>query len=133
MCGGQLPPGGLTAGPADRRSVRYQAIRVQMMTPVTYPANATAVCAASEVDPRASDRPNNVMFPVITLVNTFPSRVKLATSDAPDANVRTMATAVITRAGGSVGAAFTRHRVRAARFRPVDEPFGVTTRLRCVG
>jgi hypothetical protein len=133
MYGGQLPSGGLTAGPADRRSVRCQAIRVPMTTPATYPANATAVCAASEVDPRASDRPNNVMFPVITLVNTFPSRVKLATSDAPDANVRTMATTVITRAGGAVWAAFTRHRVRVARFRPVDEPFRVITRLRCVG
>jgi hypothetical protein len=88
------------------------------------------VCAASEVDPRASDRPNNVMFPVITLVNTFPSRVKLATSEAPDANVRTMAMTVITRADGAVEAAFTRHSVRVARFRHFYEPLRVITRLR---
>ena len=42
-------------------------------------------------DPRATARPHSTMFPVMTLVKTAPSRVKLATSAAPDAKVSAIA------------------------------------------
>ena len=60
-----------------------------------YPPTATPVCAASVSDPFASDRPNSTMLPVITLVNTPPSRVKLATSAAPDPKVSAIAISVM--------------------------------------
>ena len=42
-------------------------------------------------DPRAAARPHSTMFPVMTLVKTPPSRVKLATSAAPDPKVSAIA------------------------------------------
>jgi hypothetical protein len=63
---------------------------------------ATAVCMASVSDPRAADRPHSTMFPVMTLVKTLPSRVKLVTSAAPDANVSATAISVITRCGSGL-------------------------------
>ena len=48
----------------------------------------------SDTDRCAADRPHSTMLPVMTLVKTPPSRVKLATSFAPDANVRAIAISV---------------------------------------
>ena len=70
------------------------AIQVPTATPTMYPPTATPACAASVSDPRASDRPNSTMSPVITLVKTLPSRVKVATSAAPDPKVSAIAISV---------------------------------------
>ena len=104
MYGGQRSPGRSSAGSAGHRLAACQPSWVPMATPATYPATAVAVCVACDTDSRASDKPNSAMFPVITLVNAFPSRVMLVTSDAPDANVRTVTMTVITRADGAAAA-----------------------------
>ncbi len=49
---------------------------------------------ASETDRCAADRPQSTMLPVMTLVKTPPSRVKLATSVAPDPKVSAIAISV---------------------------------------
>jgi hypothetical protein len=101
MYGGQCSPGGLSAGSAGHRLAACHPSWVPMATPATYPATAVALCVACDTDARASAKPNSAMFPVITLVNAVPSRVMLVTSDAPDANVRTVTMTVITRADGA--------------------------------
>ena len=63
-------------------------------TPMMYPAIETAVWLASDSDRWATARPHSTMLPVMTLVKTPPSRVKLATSFAPDAKVSAIAISV---------------------------------------
>ena len=70
------------------------AVQVPVATPMMYPASETAVWLASDSDPRATARPHSTMLPVMTLVKTPPSRVKLATSFAPDAKVSAIAISV---------------------------------------
>ena len=59
-----------------------------------YPAIETAVWLASDSDRSATARPPSTMLPVMTLVKTPPSRVKLATSVAPDPKVSAIAISV---------------------------------------
>ena len=63
-------------------------------TPTMYPAIETAVWLASDSDRWATARPPSTMLPVMTLVKTPPSRVKLATSVAPDPKVSAIAISV---------------------------------------
>ena len=63
-------------------------------TPTMYPAIETAVWLASDSDLWATARPPSTMLPVMTLVKTSPSRVKLATSIAPEAKVSAIAISV---------------------------------------
>ena len=67
------------------------AIQVPPATPTMYPAIETAVWLASDSDRWATARPPSTMLPVMTLVKTPPSRVKLATSVAPDPKVSAIA------------------------------------------
>ena len=55
----------------------------------------TTVWLASVSDPRATARPSSTMLPVMTLVKTSPSRVKLVTSIAPETNVSAIAISVL--------------------------------------
>src|SRR5581483_5921450 len=73
--------------PAGERFFTPWDTQVATATPVMYPATATAVWLASDTDRSATARPKNTMLPVMTLVNTPPSRVKAATSFAPEAKV----------------------------------------------
>jgi hypothetical protein len=70
------------------------AIQVPVATPMMYPASETTVWLASDSDRCATARPASTMLPVMTLLKTPPSRVKLATSIAPDPKVSAIAISV---------------------------------------
>ena len=69
-----------------------------MATPVMYPAKATTACVASAPDSSPMASPSSTRLPVMTLVKTSPSRVKLATSVAPVPMVSSTASTVIAAA-----------------------------------
>src|SRR5579859_7543954 len=89
---GSTRPSLVCAGAA--RSLAACAIHVPPATPTMYPPIDTAVWLARLSDPRAAARPHSTMLPVMTLVKTPPSWVKLATSAAPDPKVSAIAITV---------------------------------------